>query len=317
MTAVAAPAKYATTVGDLGFSYVFAAREIRTAIAEKLSAMPFLELYGDLAGSGSNTMRVTFIDGVGWAEAFTAMAAEDTSITPTGWTSGYDTVTVGRYGLGKAATYTNELLGRAGGPNLDYLKARIPESIEKTYRGLLMSSGAGISTAVGAVTTAWDVDDHIALGVAFNETDGYDGGRVSAIFHSEQMSDFRDSLRSEPSQMFAMQFEEQQALKGFGYQFTMNNIDFYSSNDVTQSGGGHQSFAFAPGAFGRAIASTGSLQVENPDRAIIIPQIGLVVEEKTSGGQNATRQWFANLYAGVGRADATVVPQFRCLSIDN
>lgn len=317
MTAIAPPSRQSTLVTDYGFAYVYAEQELRVALAEKLDVLPFLQLHGDLSGSGSDTMRITFVDGIGWAEAFTALASEDQAITPTGFTTGFDTVTIARHGLGKAGTYTSEILSRQPEILLTQLKSKVPESVAKTYRELLMTSGAGITASVGAVTTAWDVDDHIAMLTHFTETEGYDGGRITAFFHPEQISDFRDSLRSEPSQMFPMQFEDQQAAKGSGFLFTMNNVDFYQSFDVNQAGGGHQGFAFGAGAFGRAVGGTAGLQVENPATAIIIPEAGLVIEERTDGGQNATRSWFANLYTGVGRADPTVVPQVRCLSIDN
>ena len=84
--------------GDLestvGFSYVFAAKDIDIAMADALDVMGLglVRLVGGFEGSGSDTMRVEYIDGVGFDRAMTAISGETDAITPSAPTLGYTEV---------------------------------------------------------------------------------------------------------------------------------------------------------------------------------------------------------------------------------
>ena len=90
----------------------------------------------------------------------------------------------------------------------------------------------------------------------------------------------------------------------------------FATFDITDSGGDHQGFAMAPGAIGWAVASTLGVKVEDPDRALFVPEFGLVCEQKTDGNV-ATGQWDANAYFGVATADPSIAPQTRIISIND
>jgi len=317
MTTITPPATHAQLVTDLGFAYVFAEEAIRREIAERLDLLQLgvIPLVGDLAGSGSDTVRVTRIGAVGWAEAMATMGSETAAITATGFTTGFDVVTIARHGLSKEESYTAQILGREGMAMLEALKGLIPESWLKTFRQKVATAMAGFTGTVGNTGLAWTFDDELDLVAFFHETEGFEGEAVT-IRHPEQYTDLRASIRNEPNFQFPEISQALQGLRPGGGAVDFLGFRNFASFDVTASGGDHQGGAFAPGAIGWAVASTAPVQVEDPDQAMVIPSIGLVCERKSTGN-TATAQWDANAYFGVASADPTIAPQVRLISVDD
>jgi len=316
-TTVTAPGSFAQAQTDLGQDYIFAVQAILEEINERTSVLQMMPLLGDLVGSGTDTVRIARYAGVGFAEAFTAMATETEQIVPTGWTTDVDTATIARYGLGKSETYQGSILNRADGVDLDLLVAKVPESVEKTMRDLMFTTMATITGVVGTASTAWTMDDEINLVTNFNETSGFQGA-VQTWRHSEQFSDLAASLRNEPAMQEPGVLSAIQGLKVGGGAFQFLGFDNHSSNDVTASGADHIGAAFAPGAIGRVVASTMPLQgrVRDPSRAMLIPQIGLVIEWDSTSG-TATAKFDANGWWGTALLSSTLFPQFRIRSIND
>lgn len=84
MAIITPPATHGQITVDLGLPYIFAAQEIRRELADRLNLLQLgvVPLVGDAAGSGSDTIRVTRIGGVGWSEAMATLAGENDAITP-------------------------------------------------------------------------------------------------------------------------------------------------------------------------------------------------------------------------------------------
>ena len=318
MTTISPPATHGQLEGDVGFSYVFAAEGIRLEIAERLDpiAESLAVLYGDLTGQGSDVMRITRMGGVGFAEAMTAMSTETEPIVASGFTTAYDTITLARYGLAKEESYQAKILSREGRVNLDALATLIADSWLKTLRVQVATTGATITGVTGTSGTAWTFDDELDLVAYYHETEGFEGD-VMAVRHPEQFTDLRGSLRTEPNYQFPEITDAIQTLRGAGGALPMFlGIKNFSSFDVTASGGDHIGFSYVNGAIGWVRASTMGVQVEDPDRAIIVPEFGLLIEFKSSGNI-ATARFDANAWFGTGLLDPTLFPQRRIRSVND
>jgi hypothetical protein len=316
MATITPPATFAQVTTDLGLPYVFAEQAIRRELADMLNVlqMGVVPLVGDAAGTGSDTIRVTRIGGVGWSEAMATMGTETAAITPTGFTTGFDLVAIARHGMSKEESYTAQILGREPEAMLEGLKGQLPNSWLKTFRQKVATAGAGITDSVGTIGTAWTFDDELDLVAYFNETEGSSGAAVT-MRHPEQYTQLRNSIQDVPNFQFPEITTALQGLRAGG-----NFVDFlgfrnFSTHDITDSGGDHQGFAFEDGAIGWARASTMNVKVEDPDVALFIPEFGLVCEWK-SAGRSATAQWDANAYFGVALADPSIAPQVRIVSVN-
>ncbi len=318
MTTVNSPVSHAQTEGDLGKPYIFAQERIVLEIAERLNilGLGIVGLIGDLMGSGTDVLRIARIGGVGFAEAFQTMLGETDPIIATGFTSGYDEATIARHGLAKEETYQGRILvSPQTGVTLEMLVGLVPASFIKTVRQKVALSGAGISASTGSSTRAWTFDDELDLITAYNETEGFEGDLVS-VRHPEQYTDLRKSLRNEPAYQTPEVMNALQAIRAGGAAFDYLGIRNHASHDITQAGGAHQGFSYVNGAMGWVRASTTPIQTANPQTTMYMPEIGLVIE-RSSTGKQAQARFDANLWIGVARADPSLFPQRRIVSIDD
>ena len=317
MTAITAPATFAQVKVDLGLAFVFAAQEIRMELAEQLNLLQLgiIPLVGDLAGSGSDIVRVTRLGGVGWQEAFETHTGELDATTPTGFRTGFDTIAIARHGLAKSESYTNQILGREPAAMLSALKGHLVPSWLKTFRQKAAVVGAGFTGSGGGTGTPWYFDDELAAVAFFHETEGFEGLAIT-MRHPEQYTDLRAAIRVEPNFQFPEITIALQGLRPGGGAVDFLGFRNFASFDVTQSGGDHIGFAFAPGAIGWAVASTAPVVVEDPDMAMVVPELGLICEWKSTGN-TAKAQWDANAYFGLGAADPLVAPQTKLISVDD
>ena len=320
MTTITAPNTHAQTYGDLGYAYQFARLGLLAELAESWNpaAEGLVPLYGELSGSGSDIVRIARVGGVGYAERFASMASETDAIVASGFTSGYDSVSLGRYGLAKEGSFKQRLLARPDtGVTLQMLLEKVPASWVKTIRYLVCVAGSGISTSTGSTSTAWSFDNELNLIRAFKETEGFEG-LLYTIRHPEQFTDLAESIRSEPSLQFPEVLAAIQGLTPGGGAFNFLGANNRASFDVQASGGAHQGFAFAPGAIGHVVAQTNPLadELANPAEALYVPEMGLVITRDTDGSQ-ATNRFDANLFIGVGLANSALFPQRRIVSVND
>lgn len=322
MTAIVSPASHAQTEALVGFSYVFAAEAIRQELVEQLNllSMGAAMLVGDLVGTGSDTIRVTRFGGLGFAETMTAMANETDPIVPSGFTLGFDTVTIARFGMGKEQTYQDQILQRSDTISLDEMEALVPSTWLATLRSSLVTVGSTFSASVSNTGADWDYDAELELIAAFHETEGFDPmvHRPMTIRHPEQYTDLRNAIRNEPG----LQGDSllQQALLGLGSDaqggFNFLGLRNLSSNDVPTSGGDHVGCAYVPGALAWAVASTSPVRTANPGASAYIPEFGIVLERKSEGGI-ATGSFAVNSWFGTAKLAAELYPQFKLLSVNN
>jgi hypothetical protein len=312
------PISHSGVESTVGFSYVFAAKDIDIAMSDALDVMGLglVRLVGGFEGSGSDTMRVEYIDGVGFDLAMTAVASETDSITPSAPTLGYTEVALAQYGLGFSDTYKQQLLSRQPAALVDYLVATIPQSWTATLRSLVCTAGSTFATGVGAATTSLSIDDLLDLAAARRNTSG---ARIPIVtLHGTQINQAIESARQEPAyQSSAAQFLANTAMQEgaiypnfLGLGFTVAH-----TNDVVNSGGGYVGFASAPGGIGWAGADPSRIKAAgmNP---IKVPDKGLLIEEITDGAGQSIRQVNARAFLGVAIGDPLVFFQRKVTSIN-
>lgn len=312
MTAMYAPATYEQAkAAGWAHNYIFAAERMRMALEDSLDAMALgtVPLLGDLSGSGSDTIRIRSVGGIGWNRRFQTLASETDTATPSAFDAGYTEVAVAPVALAHSESYLNQSLN--GGRNwitLDELKALVPVSWLATWRYKMAVVGATFSTAVGSASRAMMVDDVIDLRAAAR-TSKATGKRLGGLVDPNQINQLLESIRSEPAfQNSKMDFE---SVQGTDQQILRNvlglNIDLGVTDDVVQDAGAYQGFAGTDGSIGWAVASSSPIKVANPQGAIYIPQFGLVIEEQVGGQGQGVRGYQARAAFGLAKASNTGV----------
>lgn len=320
------PIQHANTFGTLGFAYVFAQEEILLELQDQLDVhgMGVVALRGDLMGTGSDTLRVTDFGNVGWSLPFAALATETDTVAPSPIDIGFETVTIGQFGLSHSETYKEQVLTREQAITLDKLKARVPQSWLRTFRDRVALTGSGIVTAVGAAATTLSVDDHLDLASAYKINLG--NRRPSAMIDGTQFDQLSRNYRNEPA--FTNSAAEFAAILGVQTGLLPNadtvtqthpnyagmGIDLALTDSIVQSGGARQGFAFPPGGIGWAVANTSPIRPTNVTGAVYVPDFGLFIEELTDGAGQTTRQYRATTFFGVALGSTRVYTLRRFIS---
>ncbi len=315
MTTIAPPISFSATNPDLGLDYVFAAQSILMELQDSLSLVGLgtVPLVGDLAGSGSDVLRVTEMGNVGFSQRMTALASEDSTITASSITTAYTDITIGQYGLAHEETFASQILGREKGVSLDALVAQVPNSWIATHRYIVCVEGATFGTIIGSATAALSVDDWIDLINAGNETLG--AGSPSAVLSPQQLSQLTDSFRTEPAYQTSVQaFSDLKRFQGLQIRpnFAGLGVDIAITDDVVQSGGAYLGFAMSPGGIGWARASTGSATPQGT--TMMVPEFGLLIV-KVNKDENAKARYEARAWMGVNSGSSNVFFQRRIRSV--
>ena len=312
-----APNSQGDTQSGLGFSYQFAAKDIDVAMADALDAMnlPLVRLVGSFEGTGTDVLRVEFIDGVGFDLPMAAIAGETDSITPSVPTLGYTTVTLAQYGLAFSDTYKAQLLTRQPAMLVDYLATTLPASWSAMLRSLVVTAGSTFATGVGAVGTPLSIDDLLDLNAARRNVAG--AKRPSVVLHGTQINQAIESARQEPMYQAAANAVASvlaaQEDDTFYPNFLGLGFDVSHTNDVVNSGGGYIGFASAPGGIGWAGADPSRIKPAglNP---IVVPQKGILIENIPEYAGQSIRQVNARSFLGVATGDPLVFFQRKVTS---
>lgn len=310
MPTVNAPKSFNEVQASWGYDFVFAGEEMLLELQDSLDveSLGIVPLIGDVAGTGSDTLRVRSVGSVGWSGSFTELANE-TDVTPaSSIVAGYREVTVGMHGMAHEETYLDQILnGRRNWVSLNDLKAMVPMAWKALFRSKLASVQAGFATAVGSATTRWSVDDVLDLLAAARAADYY--GELNGMVAPQQFDQLLRSARTEPA--FQASADAFKSVAGVMDRVIKNylglGLNMGLSNDVTQSGGAYQGAFWSPGGVGWAVGSTAELEVANPAGAIYIPEFGLVIEEELTKAGQRTRRYSATTILGMAQ-DGTSGP---------
>lgn len=318
MTTINAPISTAQTNPDLGPDYIFTSERIKIELQDKLDLLNLgvVPLIGDLAASGTDTIRVTHMGSVGWSRRMSSLATETEAITASAITTGYTEVAIGMYGLAHEETYQNQILTREPGVSLDELEKMFPGSWLATFRYLVCVEGATFSTIIGSATAALSVDDWLDLVAAHNETLG-GSGNPSCTLAPQQLTQLRASARTEPAfQNAASDFAAMQKVDAMQLHpnFLGLGIDIACTDDVVQSGGAYLGFSMTPGGIGWARASTQAIRPHTPGVGMYMPEFGAFVERIAKGDQGKAR-YEARTWLGVNSGSSDLYVQRRVRSV--
>ena len=324
-TTVSPPTTHAQVFGTLGFAYVFAQEQILLELQDKMDVhgMGVVPLRGDLAGTGSDTVRVTDYGNVGWGLPMEALGSDTDTVAASPIDIGYETITVGQFGLSQSESYKHQVLNREPAITLDRLKAMVPESWLLTFRDRVALAGSGIAVAVGSAATTLSVDDHLDLATAYKTNLG---NRIpTAMIDGTQFDQLSRSYRTEPAfTNSAAEFAAVLGLRAGGPagdtvaqthpNYAGMGIDLAITDSIVQTGGARQGFAFPPGGIGWAVANTSPIRPTNMSGAVYVPEYGLFIEELTDGAGQTIRQYRATAFFGVAVGSTRVYTLRRFIS---
>ena len=233
-------------------------REIHALLTDQASMRTSgaISFMGDVAGMGSDTMRVRYA-GLDGYDSFAATAAENTDVSETSLTDASTDIAVVRaalrYDIGDLANLT-------GVPGADVDPFRLAQSMvgsfEQYFNALVGDAIDAATESVGATTVNLSVDNWFEA-MAKLEVASVPGPYF-AILYPQQLSDLKQSLRSENNALQEMT-ATQDLMKIFGQGFVGNflGVNTYVSTDVNTANSGDDSVGgmFGEGAIGYAIGT--------------------------------------------------------------
>ena len=316
MASIPPPALAGAVNNEVGFAYNFAQIAIQRRLEDALNVQQtgLVRLVGDAAGTGSDTLRVTNIGGIGFNEPMTALASETAAITPSPFDLGYSTVTIADYGLAYEESYKAQILGREPAAMLDALVQTMPDSFLRTLRDLVGTTIAGFSVAVGNTSDPMSFDFYLDFLQASRETLG--SGRPVVMLHPRQMTQLIESVRSEGA--LSLNVSEFGALTGlqdsqvYANAFGMG-ADIMISDSVTTGGGAYIGGGYSVGGVGYAVGSTAGVRARGID-AIRLPEFGTIITFPSSSSTNGKETAEARSFLGVAAGSSDVFLQRRILS---
>lgn len=269
----------------------------------------FVPLLGDVAGTGSKTMRARYLDAIGFGLSMTSAANENTSVTASNVTATTADVSIGKYSLAYINTYVNQIVATDGELTTEGLADYIAKSYVGAWMDLLATTIATASTASGQSLVPASFDDLLDVTYYF---DGLNG-TVNALgmIQGTQWSNLKDSWRDEPNFQMPDFSNELLALKGGpGFKTIALGMPLYVSSRVTASGGNRKGAFWAPGAVlwlrGGTSRIKPSVAAEN---VINMPDLGLIIEMSGVPG-DATGRIDGNAFFGMGLGDGALIRGF-------
>lgn len=312
MPTIQSPATYANTVSGLGESFIYIGNALDFELAELLDveSQQLIVPAGDVAGTGSKTMRKRYIGGLGAAQRMTSMGTETEAIVEGSFTTGYDDLTIGRHGIAHGQGFMREII-ESDGVDLDFIASSYAQSYVATMRYLWAVAGSTFSTDKGPNSSAADLTDLAELVAGFEGTRGA-GGRINFVISPGTLTDFRAAWASYTGAPPPQPTDTVQALMGDqGAQFVGNwwGLSVYKSHDVYTAGGVHSNFAYMEGALAYGVGSTARVRVAPGAEYARIPERGMIITSSTNGAQ-ALNGRQCNAFFGVGKAAAAKKAQF-------
>jgi hypothetical protein len=314
MATLNAPIRHADSESVLGQDFDYLGLAVLQQLTERFDVLtgPMATFLGDLAGSGSDTLRIRNATGYGYAGSFTAMSTETQSITASSITANFDAFTVSRNGIAYESTFQRDALA-SDGLNIDALAASIPDAWASLLRSKVCTVGAAFTTNKADAAATLDVDDMINLRAGYEESAGFDlavHGAPYVMLHPSQITKLRASIRSETSLQMPDAFAALQGIQSqSGLRFRFLDMDVYGSNDVSLAGGDYYGFSSVRGGIGFVVASTANIPVPTGVDAVRVPEFGLLITKSADGSQ-AYNRVDANAWLGVAAASSTVAPLF-------
>ena len=246
-----------TTYADLGNLRLAAMieNEVRAILADTASIRNSgaLLFAGDVAGIGSKVMRMRYAN---WGAATPfATAADGADVSASTLTPSTADITVGR----SALRYDITDLAAMTGLGLDIdpfsIAQKMSLSAEARINEIICATFASASNSVGTSGVDMSVDDFYDAMFQLESEDN--DGQFYCVLHPQQLSDLRDSLRSESNNALAFSpaTEDMLMAKGQGYAGRFGGVEIFKSSYVNESAGDKIGAMMSRGAVAYAIGT--------------------------------------------------------------
>ena len=220
-------------LGDLRLAAMIE-NEVRAILADQASIRQSgaLLFMGDVAGIGSDSMRMRFAN---WGAATPfATASDGAEVSNSTLTPSTVDITVGRSALRYDITDLAALTGLGMDIDPFSLAQKMAMSAEARINAIIANTFAAAANSVGTSGVDMSVDDF--YDAMFQLESVSNNGEFYCILHPQQLSDLRDSLRSESNNALAFSpaTEDMLAIKGQGYAGRFGGVEIFKSSYVTE-----------------------------------------------------------------------------------
>jgi hypothetical protein len=250
MATISSPYSASSMDGNLRLSAILH-NEISLLLADRASLRNHEAIvnYGDIAGSGSETIRVPLL-GVDGYDLMASTSEGNAPGSATALTYLAPEITVARYALQRGLTDLAQMTNSGGGPSLEILANDFVGAFEMTVTSQICALFGSFSNSVGTATVDLSVDDFMAA--IFQLEQSNVNTRPVAVLHPVQVSDLQSSIRQEGGAFQYMPAtQDMLEAKGQGFAGSFAGVDIYKSSKVAESTG-KQGALFCRGAIGYA-----------------------------------------------------------------
>jgi hypothetical protein len=208
--------------------------EVRAVLADMASIRNTgaLLFAGDVAGIGSKVMRMRYAD---WgANTPFASATDGADVASATLTPSTVDITVGRSALRYDITDLAAMTGLGIDIDPFTIAQKMAMSAEARINQIICATFTAASNSVGTSGVDMSVDDF--YDAMFQLESESNNGEFYCILHPQQLSDLRDSLRSESNNALAFSpaTEDMLAIKGQGFAGRFGGVDIFKSSYVNE-----------------------------------------------------------------------------------
>jgi len=208
--------------------------EVRAVLADMASIRNTgaLLFAGDVAGIGSKVMRMRYAD---WgANTPFASATDGADVASATLTPSTVDITVGRSALRYDITDLAAMTGLGIDIDPFTIAQKMAMSAEARINQIICATFTAASNSVGTSGVDMSVDDF--YDAMFQLESESNNGEFYCILHPQQLSDLRDSLRSESNNALAFSpaTEDMLAIKGQGFAGRFGGVDIFKSSFVNE-----------------------------------------------------------------------------------
>ena len=243
-----------SALGNLRLSQMIE-NEVRAILADNASLRNSgaLLFAGDVAGIGSKALRLRYAN---WGASTPFSAASDgAEVSTSALTPSTVDLTIGRSALRYDITDLGAMTGLGADVDPFSLANKMAASAEARINAVITATFASATTSKGTSGVAMQVDDFYDAMFAL-EAESNDG-EFYCVLHPKQLSDLRDSLRSESNNALAFSpaTEEMLEKKGQGFAGRFGGVEMFKSSYVELDSGDRIGAMMSKGAVAYAIGT--------------------------------------------------------------
>lgn len=279
--------------------------EIRAQLADMASIRNQIDFAGNVAGSGSDSIRLRLAS-IGAKTPF-ATAVDGADVSATALSYATSLLTVGRSALRYDITDLAVMTGLGSDLDPFVLGESMAMSAEARIMEVIAATFNGCSNSVGSTGVDMDVDDFMSALYQLELTSNQ--GAFTCALHPRQLADLQASLRSENNNFlaFSAQTAEMASIKGQGYSGSLLGVDIFKSAHIptVNAGADYAGLMFGRGGLAYAIGTPSPMMGQEFRPAGTPVVVGFQRDES-----KGLTEIVGHLYCG-----ASIVEDNRCVKI--